>query len=179
MVMVSKNFDDSEFSCYCCGHILVLDGLVDGLQALRDFVDCRVCLTRNKDGKYQGGYRCSNMNKKSNGARKSYHLYGAAADVYSPDCDLLTLLEKAMGIDFFGGVGFYPDNNFIHVQFSPLKEDGFKRTWGRIKVKDDSERGYHDEYVTLERALEKYKKDREHEEDDYGTTTAGAKVKLV
>jgi uncharacterized protein YcbK (DUF882 family) len=47
-------------------------------------------------------------------AKRSLHMSGKAADIRIPGCDLSRLRRAAMA-QKRGGVGFYPDSNFIHL----------------------------------------------------------------
>jgi len=65
------------------------------------------------------GYRSPATNQKlranSNGvAKKSLHMQGKAIDIRLPGCELKHLRDAALALKA-GGVGYYPDSNFIHV----------------------------------------------------------------
>ncbi|MDZ7662047.1 DUF882 domain-containing protein [Thiohalophilus sp.] len=65
------------------------------------------------------GYRSSRtnamLNKTSTGvAKRSLHTRGKAIDIRLPGTDLKHLREAALRLKA-GGVGYYPDSNFIHV----------------------------------------------------------------
>jgi uncharacterized protein YcbK (DUF882 family) len=71
------------------------------------------------------GYRCRKSNellRKSgrNAARNSYHLKGQAADIRLPDGHLASLRKVATVIKG-GGVGYYPRDNFLHVDVGPVR----------------------------------------------------------
>ena len=71
------------------------------------------------------GYRCRKSNellRKSgrNAARNSYHLKGQAADIRLPDGHLASLLKVATVIKG-GGVGYYPRDNFVHIDVGPVR----------------------------------------------------------
>jgi uncharacterized protein YcbK (DUF882 family) len=71
------------------------------------------------------GYRCRKSNellRKSgrNAARNSYHLKGQAADIRLPDGHLASLRKVATVIKG-GGVGYYPRDNFVHVDVGPVR----------------------------------------------------------
>lgn len=55
-------------------------------------------------------------------ARHSLHLEGKAIDIRVPDCDLTTVRKVAMSL-CGGGVGFYPDSQFVHI------DTGRVRSW--------------------------------------------------
>ncbi|MBX2882662.1 MAG: DUF882 domain-containing protein [Granulosicoccus sp.] len=73
------------------------------------------------------GYRTPRTNaglrKKSSGvARKSYHMQGRAIDVRLSDVPLKTACATARKLKL-GGVGYYRNSNFIHLDTGPV------RTW--------------------------------------------------
>lgn len=47
-------------------------------------------------------------------AKRSLHMSGKAVDIRIPDCDLNRLRRAAMS-QKRGGVGFYPDSDFVHL----------------------------------------------------------------
>ena len=55
-------------------------------------------------------------------AKKSFHMSGMAIDLRLPDVDLGRLHRAALGLGR-GGVGYYPESNFVHLDVGPL------RTW--------------------------------------------------
>lgn len=65
------------------------------------------------------GYRSMETNEKlrkqgSGVARFSLHTAGQAIDIRLPGCNLETLRKTAVSLKY-GGVGFYPQSNFVHV----------------------------------------------------------------
>jgi uncharacterized protein YcbK (DUF882 family) len=65
------------------------------------------------------GYRSPATNQKlraqsSAVAKKSLHMQGKAIDIRLPGCQLKHLRDAALALKS-GGVGYYPDSNFIHV----------------------------------------------------------------
>ena len=57
-------------------------------------------------------------------AKNSFHIKGQAVDIYVPNVSLKKLKDVAMGMRK-GGVGYYPRNNFLHVDVGPV------RSWRR------------------------------------------------
>jgi uncharacterized protein YcbK (DUF882 family) len=55
-------------------------------------------------------------------AKKSFHMSGMAIDLRLPDVDLSRLHSAALSLGR-GGVGYYPESNFVHLDVGPL------RTW--------------------------------------------------
>ncbi len=73
------------------------------------------------------GYRCPETNEllrrnRKGVAKNSMHLYGKAVDFRVPKRNLVLVQKAAMGLRY-GGVGFYPYSDFIHVDV------GKKRSW--------------------------------------------------
>lgn len=71
------------------------------------------------------GYRSPETNvllrKQSGGvARQSYHMLGKAIDINIPGCCLSQLRDVALTLKR-GGVGYYPHNDFIHVDVGPVR----------------------------------------------------------
>lgn len=74
------------------------------------------------------GYRSPATNqtlrKSSTGvAKRSLHMQGKAIDVRIPGIELSNLRRAALALKG-GGVGYYPDSNFVHLDV------GRVRTWG-------------------------------------------------
>lgn len=70
----------------------------------------------------QSGYRTPEHNAKlAKAAKQSEHVKGNAADIRIPglSTDELTRLAKALRV---GGVGFYPQNGFVHVDVGRIRE---------------------------------------------------------
>ena len=73
------------------------------------------------------GYRTPATNamlrRRSNGvARRSYHTKGKAIDIRLPGYDTHRLRNAALSLRS-GGVGYYRNSNFVHVDTGPV------RTW--------------------------------------------------
>ena len=76
------------------------------------------------------GYRSQQSNNwlmesgEHNGvAQHSYHIKGMAADLYIPGHSLSRLHRAALSLRA-GGVGYYPDSGFVHVDVGPLRHWG-------------------------------------------------------
>jgi uncharacterized protein YcbK (DUF882 family) len=53
-------------------------------------------------------------------AKKSFHMSGMAIDVRLPDVELSRLHNAALSLDL-GGVGYYPESNFVHMDVGPQR----------------------------------------------------------
>jgi uncharacterized protein YcbK (DUF882 family) len=53
-------------------------------------------------------------------AKRSFHMRGMAIDVSLPDRDV-SVLQRAALAQRAGGVGYYPDSGFVHVDVGPVR----------------------------------------------------------
>ncbi len=53
-------------------------------------------------------------------AKNSFHLTGRAVDLFLPDRRLRDLRSAALGLRA-GGVGYYPESNFVHLDTGPVR----------------------------------------------------------
>jgi uncharacterized protein YcbK (DUF882 family) len=135
---LSKNFNDKEFACPCCGNKFISFTLVNKLQELRDEISQPIYIT--------SGVRCKKYNKKIDGYIDSPHIKGLAADIYCKNYDYRHLAQFAKAVGFTR-IGLYPHgyNKFIHVD---IIEPYPSESW----VRDLN--GHYKYYKTLEEALE-------------------------
>lgn len=54
-------------------------------------------------------------------AKKSQHVLGKAADITIPGVPVKELREEAVEMEE-GGVGYYPHDNFVHVDTGPVRQ---------------------------------------------------------
>lgn len=102
-------FTQEEFACKHCGR-LPERGLSVSLL-------CKLDKLREKVGHpiiVNSGYRCPEHNEEVGGVENSQHLLGCAADITCPNISVQELYSYALDIGF-DGIGYYPDDNFIHV----------------------------------------------------------------
>lgn len=71
------------------------------------------------------GYRSPKTNSRlrragRGAAPNSYHLKGQAVDLWLPDVDTAALHEAALEARA-GGVGYYPDRHFVHLDVGPVR----------------------------------------------------------
>ena len=118
----SPYFRRSEFACRCgeCGQDHVDAKLLEVLNTIRSHFGNLIIIT--------SGNRCRPYNAKIGGSPYSQHLYGRAADITMPDQMLETVHNYVLKLmDGWGGVGFYPNQNFLHLD---TKSGGARRWTG-------------------------------------------------
>jgi len=109
-IRISKNFWLDEFQSRKYSVVKVDPKLVIALQLLRDTARVRI--------RINSGYRTEEEQIKINPyLTNSYHCKGMAADISSPDCDLIYLIEWVSAIPSFKGIGLY--DTHIHVDVRP------------------------------------------------------------
>ncbi|MCK5503928.1 MAG: DUF882 domain-containing protein [Thermodesulfovibrionia bacterium] len=94
-------------------------GLLDFLHAIGSKLDIR------HNFYIISGYRCPATNEflRRNGKgvdKNSLHMYGKAVDIRVPRCDISTVRSAALNLRY-GGVGYYPDSNFVHVDVGNVR----------------------------------------------------------
>ena len=109
------NFSPEEIACRGDGTIRINEAALDKLQALREKLGVPLIV--------HSAYRSPNYNRKVGGAEHSMHLQGAAFDISmtNHDPDAFEAAARAVG---FTGFGFYPRQNFMHIDI------GRARQWG-------------------------------------------------
>jgi zinc D-Ala-D-Ala carboxypeptidase len=109
------NFTPEEIACRGDGKIRINAPALDKLQALRDKLGVPLIVN--------SAYRSPAYNRKVGGAKQSTHLQGAAFDISMANHDPESFQAAARAVGFTG-FGFYPRQNFMHVDI------GRARQWG-------------------------------------------------
>lgn len=124
---LTTNFSRAEFACKCgCGLDRISPSLVKQIQQFRNLLwisvgeEIRITVT--------SGCRCHPYNEKIGGTKNSFHVKGLAADITfggaapilrksSPPLigGRLVCLARCLKMMTVGGVGVYPDRNFMHL----------------------------------------------------------------
>ena len=109
------NFSPEEIACRGDGTIRINEAALDKLQALRERLGVPLIV--------HSSYRSPDYNRRVGGAKHSMHLQGAAFDISMANHDPAAY-EKAARTIGFTGFGFYPRQNFMHIDI------GRARQWG-------------------------------------------------
>lgn len=109
------SFSPEEIACRGDNTIRINEIALDKLQALRDRLGLPLIV--------HSAYRSPDYNRQVGGARHSMHLQGAAFDISMANHDPVAFETAARAVGFTG-FGFYPRQNFIHV------DTGRARQWG-------------------------------------------------
>jgi hypothetical protein len=109
------NFSPEEIACRGDGAIRINEPALDKLQALRDRLGVPLIV--------HSAYRSPAYNRQVGGAKHSMHLQGAAFEITmgNHEPERFDAAARAAG---FTGFGFYPRQNFMHVDI------GRTRQWG-------------------------------------------------
>lgn len=129
---LSPHFSRSEMACPCCDRCDVDPRLLEGLEELRH-------LAGDVPVRVLSACRCKARNAADGGTRNSQHLMhtvpvtvpSRAADIFIPGETTEGLLRLAGMVSLFrsGGIGYYPEEHFVHVD---VRTDGPAR-WARLK----------------------------------------------
>jgi uncharacterized protein YcbK (DUF882 family) len=109
-IKIARFFSLYEFECPCCKRVMLSPDLLTRLNHLRNIINRPIYIN--------SGYRCKEENHRVGGVSSSYHLLGMAADIHVKDFLLSDLLIYAQEIGF-NGIGFYENNNFLHLDIRP------------------------------------------------------------
>jgi uncharacterized protein YcbK (DUF882 family) len=115
-IKIARYFSLYEFECPCCNRVMLFPDLLTRLNHLGIIINRPIYIN--------SGYRCKEENQRVGGVPGSYHLLGMAVDIHVKDILLSDLLIYAQGIEF-NGIGFYENNNFLHLDIRP----GLKLFW--------------------------------------------------
>lgn len=106
---LSPHFAEKEFRCKCgkCESVRPAQSLLDGLEALRAFVDNRPIIITS-------GHRCAAHNAAVGGATDSKHITGRAADIVITGVNPqeITTLVKFL----IPSLKALPYRNYTHIQ---------------------------------------------------------------
>lgn len=98
-------FKSGEFTCPCCGKVIVSGWLIHLLNKIREPLGIPMIVS--------SGYRCKKRNKKVGGKKDSAHRRGTAADIKCPNSAIRYLIIKYALEAGFKRIGIGSD--FIHL----------------------------------------------------------------
>lgn len=122
---LSENFNHKDFACRCpeCkGEYRIHLGLVGILELIATHFKKRV--------KIIAGYYCETFTEKLNREKISYHSKGKAANIRVEGIPVAEVFRFAETIEGINGLGFYPDENMVHIDTRPAEK---KESWIREK----------------------------------------------
>lgn len=107
------------------GNLMAQAFALDSLDAFREMSGTRIMV--NGHGMHLRGYRSPDENLRAGGEKLSRHVQGIAFDSTPLDMELYDfyqhVLESANEYGF-GGIGYYPNKGFVHIDCRPLMSDG-------------------------------------------------------
>lgn len=119
---LSENFSNEDFKCrcpFCQGKEYRIHlGLVGGVEAIAVHFGKKVSVL--------AGFWCDDYYDSLKRDRRSYHVKGKAAHIRIDGVPLNALFRFAETVPDFNGLGFYPKENFIHVDTRPQEK---KDSW--------------------------------------------------
>jgi hypothetical protein len=124
---LSENFNHRDFACKCpeCrGEYRIHLGLVGMLE--------QIAVNFKKRPKIISAYYCDRYTEKLNRDKLSWHSKGKAVNFTLEGVPVADVFKYAEKIDGINGLGFYPEENMIHIDTRPIeKKDAWIREKGR------------------------------------------------
>jgi zinc D-Ala-D-Ala carboxypeptidase len=108
---LTRNFDDNEFFCPCCGRQEMDDGFMRKLQLARTIAGVPFHIN--------SGWRCPTYNIIVDGAQYSSHMIGQAADIHARTTSMRFVIISALIEAGFERIGVA--KTFLHVDDDDTK----------------------------------------------------------
>jgi len=124
---LSENFNHKDFACRCpaCrGEYRIHLGLVGTLEA--------IAIHFKKRPKILSAFFCEDYTEKLNREKLSYHSKGKAVNFTLEGVPAAEVFKFAEGLPGINGLGFYPDDNAVHIDTRPVEK---KESWIKEKGK--------------------------------------------
>lgn len=124
---LSENFNHKDFSCKCgeCqGEYRIHLGLVGILE--------NIAVHFKKRPKIIAGYYCEAYSEKLKREKPSFHSKGKAVNFTIEGISAVELFKYAESLEGVNGLGFYPEENMIHIDTRPADK---KEVWIKEKGK--------------------------------------------
>lgn len=122
---LSEHFNHKDFACRCpqCkGEYRIHLGLVGILEMVSSHFKKRV--------KIVSAYYCEDYTESLKRDKISYHSKGKAANIQVEGIPAAEVFKFAESIEGVNGVGYYPDDNMVHIDTRPVEK---KEAWIREK----------------------------------------------
>jgi hypothetical protein len=122
---LSDNFNHKDFACRCpeCkGEYRIHLGLVGILEEIASHF--------KKRPKILSAYFCEAYTEKLNRDKPSYHSKGKAVNIAVDGVPALEVFKFAESINGVNGLGFYPEENMVHLDTRPPEK---KEAWIKEK----------------------------------------------
>jgi len=127
---LAKNFSADEFACKNClkegvYYNKIKIGFVEELQKIRDKLRQPLLVT--------SGTRCPHHNIKEGGHKNSAHLEGLAVDIFSKKVSITQIYRAAEEINFFTGMGTYPEykRKVVHLDILQTRFQRWVKRYGK------------------------------------------------
>ena len=118
---LSENFNHKDFACKCpdCkGEYRIHLGLVGKLE--------QIAVHFSKRPKIMAGFYCEDYLETQKREKLSYHAKGKAANIAIEGVPAAELFKYAETIEGVNGLGFYPEENMVHIDTRPIEK---KEAW--------------------------------------------------
>jgi len=114
---LSENFNHKDFTCRCpeCrGEYRIHLGLVGDLELIAAHF--------KKSPRVLAGYYCEAYTEKLKREKLSYHSKGKAVNIAIEGLPAAELFKFAETIEGINGLGFYPEENMVHLDTRPAEK---------------------------------------------------------
>lgn len=111
---LSEHFNHQDFACHCSEckkEYRIHLGLVGALEAIADHFQKRPAIL--------SAYWCDAFHEKKKKEHRSYHAGGKAVHLAIEGVPLVELFKFAETLPELRGLGYYPEENFIHLDTRP------------------------------------------------------------
>lgn len=137
---LSEHFNHTDFKCSCdlCKgeEFRIHLGLVGAIEMIAEHFKMNVLIGSS--------YWCEKYHESLKRNRKSYHTSGKAAHIRINEVPLNDLFRFAETVPGLNGIGFYPKENFIHIDTRPeeKKEQWVKEGESYVPLTAEKRRQY-------------------------------------
>jgi len=124
---LSENFNHRDFACKCpeCrGEYRIHLGLVGMIE--------QIAVNFKKRPKIVSAFYCDRYTEKLNRDKLSWHSKGKAVNFTIEGIPAAEVFKYAEKIEGINGLGFYPEENMVHIDTRPIeKKDAWVKEKGR------------------------------------------------